>query len=154
MHKPHSSLWWTLVQRCLDVSAQFRLPNEEGGRAISSNKFRSPPVMWNLSQLKYLPVDAVKESKEPGDDERQLSAGHSVCSILMGSPDTHKSIKEEALKQMSSLWTRWARPNVFFREAVLGNIFNWTRSTVVSKLKRYFLVRFYLTQLYLSFYSV
>ena len=65
-----------------------------------------PPVMWNLSQLKYLPVDAVKESKEPGDDERQLSAGYSVCSILMGSPDTHKSIMEEAPEQLSARWTR------------------------------------------------
>lgn len=78
----------------------------------------NPPVMWNLSQLKYLPVDAVKESKEPGDDERQLSAGHSVCSILMGSPDTHKSIMEEAPKHMSALWMRLAWPNVFW-DAVL-----------------------------------
>lgn len=69
-----------------------------------------PLVMWNLSQVKYLPVDAVKKSKEPGDDERQLSAGLSVCSILMGSPDTHKSITEEAPKQMSARWTRLAWP--------------------------------------------
>lgn len=63
-------------------------------------------VMWNLSQVKYLPGDAVEESKEPGDDERQLSAGHSVCSILMGSLDTHKSIMEEAPKRMSAKWTK------------------------------------------------
>lgn len=67
-------------------------------------------VMWNLSQVKYLPLDAVKESKEPGDDGRQLSPGPSVCSILMGSPDTHKSIMEEAPKQMSPRWMRMAWP--------------------------------------------
>lgn len=67
-------------------------------------------VMWNLSQVKYLPLDAVKESKEPGDDGRQLSPAPSVCSILMGSPDTDKSIMEEAPKQMSPRWMRLAWP--------------------------------------------
>lgn len=67
-------------------------------------------VMWNLSQVKYLPLDAVKESKEPGDDGRQLSPAPSVCSILMGSPDTDKSIMEEAPKQMSPRWIRLAWP--------------------------------------------
>lgn len=52
----------------------------------------SPLAIFDLSQLKCLAVDAVRESKEPGDDDRQLSAGHSVCSILAGSHRTHKSI--------------------------------------------------------------
>lgn len=57
-----------------------------------------------------MPLDAVKESKEPGDDGRQLSPAPSVCSILMGSPDTDKSIMEEAPKQMSPRWIRLAWP--------------------------------------------
>lgn len=73
-----------------------------------------------------MPVDAVKESKEPGDDERQLSSGRSVCSILMGSPDTHKSIMEEAPKELSALWTRLVWPNGSL-EAVL-NSFIFSRS--------------------------
>lgn len=104
------SMRWSRGQLGSAVSAQFLLSDEAGGHPISASEFRSPPVMWNLSQVKYLPVDAVKESKEPGDDERQLSAGLSVCSILMGSPDTHKSITEEAPKQMSARWTRLAWP--------------------------------------------
>lgn len=71
-------------------------------------------VIWNLSWVKYLYMDAIKECKEPGNDERLLSAGHCVCSILVGSPDTLKSILEEAQKQMSALWKRLAGPNVFW----------------------------------------
>lgn len=53
----------------------------------------SPLAIFDLSQLKCLAVDAVWVSKEPRDDDRQLSAGHFVCSILTGSHRTHMSIK-------------------------------------------------------------
>lgn len=82
-----------MFNRPMASAFQFQLGFiSPGTKFVQAFERASPLAIFDLSPLKCLAVDAVRESKEPADDDRQLSAGHSVCSILAGSQRTHKPI--------------------------------------------------------------
>lgn len=100
--KSHISFCWSLGQWCLVVSVQFQLPNEEGGHAISANKFRSPGNMKLISSQIFARRCCQEAQRARGWWETALS--RPLCLLnTRGSPDTHKSIMEEAPNQMSSV---------------------------------------------------
>lgn len=108
--KSHVSLCWSLDQWHLS-QFNFSLQKEGGGCAVPANNFRSPGNMKLISSQIFARRCCQEEQRARERWETALS--RPLCLLnTHGSPDTHKSIMEEALNQTASVWMRVVWPSV------------------------------------------